>query len=92
MSVQSTIEEKLTEALNPEFLEVINQSHEHAGHAHGATDSHFMAVIVTSSFDGVRMVARHQQVYKILANEMNNPIHALVLKTYTAEEWKKQNG
>ncbi len=92
MSVQSILENKLTEGLQPEFLEVTNESHEHAGHAHGATDSHFKAVIVSSAFEGVRMVARHQQVYKILAAEINNPVHALVLKTYTCEEWQKQNG
>ncbi|EGH00065.1 Cell division protein BolA [gamma proteobacterium IMCC2047] len=92
MSVQSTIENKLNEALKPAFLEVVNESHQHAGHAHGSTDSHFKAVIVSSAFDGVGMVARHQHVYKILAEMMNNPIHALVLKTYTAEEWQKQQG
>lgn len=91
MSVQNIIESKLTDALNPEFLEVVNESHKHAGHAHGSTDSHFLAVIVSSAFEGVRMVARHQQVYQILGNEMDNPIHALALKTYTAEEWQKRN-
>ena len=88
MSVQSTIENKLTQELNPEFLEVINQSSEHAGHLHGKTDSHFKVVIVSSAFTDVRPVARHQKVYKILEEEMNNPIHALVLQTYTREEWK----
>lgn len=90
MSVQSTIENKITEQLSPEFLEVINQSHEHAGHAHGSTDSHFKAVIVTNSFDGLGMVKRHQLVYKILAEELLSPVHALVLKTYTPDEWQKQ--
>lgn len=90
MSVQSSIENKIVKELNPEFLEVINQSHEHAGHAHGSTDSHFKAVIVSAGFDGLGMVKRHQLIYKILAEELQNPVHALVLKTYTPAEWAKQ--
>jgi len=90
MSIQSTIEEKLTQELNPEFLEVINQSHEHAGHLHGKTDSHFKVTIVSSAFTDVRPVARHQIIYKILAEEMNNPVHALVLQTFTREEWRQK--
>lgn len=89
MSVQSTIAHKLTEQLNPEFLEIINQSAEHAGHLHGETDSHFKVTIVSSAFTDMRPVARHQKIYKILEVEMNNPVHALVLKTYTREEWNK---
>lgn len=89
MSVQSTIESKLTKALDPEFLEVVNQSHEHAGHQHGSTDSHFMVVIVSSQFDGISRVARHQLVYRILSEELQSPVHALVVKTYTPDEWLK---
>jgi len=89
MSVQTNIENKLTQQLNPEFLEVINQSHEHAGHAHGSVDSHYKVVVVSNSFDGQRMVARHQQIYKILAEELEGPVHALVLQTLTTEEWQQ---
>lgn len=90
MSVQTTIENKLNQQLKPHFLEVINQSHEHAGHLHGDVDSHFKIVIVANAFNGKRMVSRHQMIYKILAEELESPVHALVLKTLTQEEWQKE--
>ncbi len=90
MSVQTIIESKLTQELSPVFLDIENQSHEHAGHAHGDVESHFKVVIATAAFEGKRMVARHQMVYKILAEEMNNPVHALVLQTLTQDEWQSR--
>ncbi len=90
MSVQATIESKLTQELSPEFLEVINQSHEHAGHQHGDVDSHYKVVIVSAAFNNMRPVARHQQIYKTLAEELRSPVHALALQTFTPEEWQQR--
>jgi BolA protein len=90
MSVQKIMESKLAAELSPQVLEVINESHEHAGHLHGGTDTHFKVIIVSSVFEGVRSVARHQMIYKILADEMNNPVHALVMQLYTPGEWQQR--
>ena len=87
MSVQTTIETIITEQLPNEHLEVINESHEHAGHAHGATDSHFKVIIVSAEFEGMRLVARQQVIYKILADMINKPVHALAMQTFTPQEW-----
>lgn len=85
MSVQQTIEDKIHGALCPDHLEVINESHMHAVPPNSET--HFKLVIVASAFEGQRQVQRHQQVYRLLADELNAGVHALALHTYVPEEW-----
>jgi len=81
---QAIIEQKLA-VLSPEFLRVDNESHMHSG---PATDSHFKVTLVSSEFDGVRTVARHQKVYAILKDELAGPVHALSLHLHTPHEWQ----
>jgi acid stress-induced BolA-like protein IbaG/YrbA len=49
---------------------------------------HFFATIVSDSFAGKRLIARHQLVYAALGDRMRAEIHALSMKTLTPEEWK----
>jgi len=88
MRIVKLIEEKLTEALQPKQLDVIDESHLHAGHggARPEGETHFRVVIVSALFEGESRVARHRMVTKVLAAEMNNPIHALALKTLSPKE------
>jgi len=51
------------------------------------TDSHFKVVIVSSDFEGKRLLQRHRAINKVLADELANHIHALALHTYTEQEW-----
>jgi acid stress-induced BolA-like protein IbaG/YrbA len=51
---------------------------------------HFFATIVSSQFDGKRLVARHQLVYQALGDRMREQIHALSMKTLTPAEWASQ--
>jgi len=88
MSIQQQIENHLAEQLAPSFLEVNNESDQHNVPANSET--HFRVVIVSENFDGKRLVARHQQVYKALAAELEGPVHALALHTYTAQEWSER--
>mgnify|MGYP000662688413 CR=1 FL=1 len=90
MSVQQVIETKISQQLLTEHLEVINESHEHAGHAYGGEETHFKVIVVSAEFEGQRKVARQQRIYQILENEMNNPVHALAMQTLTPEEWKNR--
>ncbi len=90
MSVQTTIEKKLTDQLTPSILEVVNESYQHAGHQHAATDSHFKVTVVSDVFEGMRKVARHQKIYQILADELVSPVHALVIQEYTPLEWQQR--
>ncbi len=48
---------------------------------------HFDAVIVSAEFEGKRLVARHQLVYKALGDRMREEVHALSMKTLTPAEY-----
>jgi len=90
MSVQSTIETKLSNALAPNHLEVLNESHMHS--VPPGSESHFKLIIVSDAFDGASRVARHQKVNGVLADELRTVIHALSMETYTANEWEEREG
>lgn len=82
MSVENSIREKLTEAFNPDSLEVENDSHRHAGHAGspGTGESHFRVAIVSKKFTGLSRVECHRLVNETLAAELAGPVHALSIK------------
>jgi BolA protein len=88
MTVAQTIHEKLTEALAPTALEVIDESHKHAGHrgARPEGETHFHVIVASEKFDGMMRVARQRLVYGILADELAGPVHALSLETRTPAE------
>ena len=73
--------------LKPTSLTLIDNSHQHAGHAGNDMDgeSHFQVEIVAEAFDGLNIVKRHQLVYMILG-EIMPQIHALQIKAQTPEE------
>ncbi|GHC50762.1 BolA family transcriptional regulator [Alcaligenes faecalis] len=50
--------------------------------------SHFEALIVSAAFEGKRLIARHQLVYKALGDRMKAEIHALSMRTLTPDEYK----
>lgn len=85
MNMQQTIIQKLENALSPEHLEVINESHMH--NVPEGSESHFKVVIVSNDFRDKMLVARHRLVNKALEDEMKGGIHALALHTLTMEEW-----
>jgi BolA protein len=84
------IEAKLRQAFAPDHLELIDESHQHAGHA-GAREGkgHFRALIVSSRFEGLSPVAAQRLVYTELADEMQRDIHALAMKLYTPSRWRE---
>lgn len=86
MKIQQSIQNKLHSRFSPSHLEVINESHMHNVPANSET--HFKVVLVSSEFEGLRKVPRHQQVYQTLTEELEGEVHALALHTYTAEEWE----
>ena len=87
MSIQSVIEQKLQTEFNPQQLEVTNESFMH--NVPPGSETHFKVVLVSDAFAGKRPVARHQAVYKALAEELAGPVHALALHTYTGAEWQE---
>ena len=88
MSVTSTIRAKLTRAFAPTRLDVINESHLHAGHRNspGTGESHFRVVVVSPLFAGKSRLARHRLVNEALAAERKGKIHALALELHAPEE------
>lgn len=90
MTVQRTIEEKITASLAPVHLEVVNESHKH--NVPAGSQSHFKVVIVCGGFEGKSLLQRHQAVNAILADELKRDIHALSMETLTAGEWQDRNG
>ncbi|MDT8428609.1 MAG: BolA/IbaG family iron-sulfur metabolism protein [Pseudomonadales bacterium] len=85
MKTQQSMENKLGDALMPLFMEVCNESHQHAG---PATESHFRITVVSEVFNGLSAVKRHQRIYALLSEQLNSGVHALALHTYTPEEWQ----
>ena len=88
MQIRSTLIAKLTGALSPTRLEVVDESARHAGHA-GARpegETHFRVTVVSGSFRGLSRVARQRLVYGVLADELTGHVHALALTTLTPEE------
>ena len=81
------IREKLTAALSPDQLDIIDESHLHAGHpgARGG-GGHFNVTIVSTAFEGENLLARHRMVYDALGDAMKSEIHALSIKAKTPGE------
>lgn len=71
----------IEKALKPSRLEVIDDSHLHAGHA-GAKGGlgHFTLIIQTEAFEGKRIVQKHRLIYDALGDMMETDIHALSIK------------
>ena len=88
MSLESTITQKLEDALHPQHLEVINESHMH--NVPPGSESHFKVTIVTDEFNGKMLVARHRMINALLADELQGQIHALALHTLTPTEWAEK--
>lgn len=90
MSVQTSIENKLIEALSPVHLEVINESHSHSVPRNSET--HFKVVAVTPDFASHSRIQRHRRVNELLAHELQTGVHALSLQLYTPDEWTARGG
>jgi BolA protein len=87
MDRRARIEAKLRERLEAVHVEVIDESHLHAGHAGAAAGGgHFRALVVAGCFSGANAVARQRQVYAALGEEMGGEIHALSIVAQTPEE------
>ncbi len=82
MSVADRIHEKLTKTFAPASLEVIDESHLHAGHVGARPDgeTHFRVRMTASDFAGKSRVDRQRAVNAALAEELAGPVHALAME------------
>jgi BolA protein len=88
MRVEEQITIKLRQAFAPVALEVVNDSHRHAGHAGSPQtgESHFTIKVVSASFAGKSRLERHRMVNDVLAEELKGRIHALAISALAPEE------
>jgi BolA protein len=89
MKIQPSIESKINAEFLPSYFLVENESHMHSVPANSET--HFKLTLVSDEFLNKRKVARHQAVYKTLAQELAGEVHALTMHLYTLEEWAQVN-
>jgi len=81
MQTAHTIEKKLTEAFTPQSLKVVDESHQHEGHAghRPGGQTHFRVYIVSQAFKGKTRVERHRMINAILSDELSGGVHALAI-------------
>lgn len=80
--VRQQIIEKLTQAFAPDSLDVIDESHLHAGHSgwREGGETHFRVKISAQAFASKMLVQRHRMINEVLADELAGPVHALAIK------------
>jgi BolA protein len=81
MSVQHSITQKLTAAFRPDSLSVLDESHQHEGHAghRPGGETHFRVYIVAPAFAGRSRLERHRMINAALAAELAGRVHALAI-------------
>lgn len=83
----SMIRERLTRALNPEKLDIVDESAKHAGHAGAASGGgHYIVTIVSKAFENKSLIQRHRLVYDAVDDMMHTEIHALSIQASTPDE------
>ena len=91
MDRRAWLEERLRSAIEPEHLEIEDESARHAGHAGAAEGGgHFRVTIVSAAFRGKDRIARQRAVYSAVTGGMPTIVHALALRTLTPEEWSEK--
>ncbi len=81
MPVRDVITEKLAAAFAPQSLQVVDESHQHVGHAghRPEGESHFRVYIVAGTFKGKTRLERHRMINETLQRELAGGIHALAI-------------
>lgn len=91
MTIADRLADDLRTALAAEHVAVQDESARHRGHAGALEGGHFDAVIVSARFAGLGRVERHRLVYAALGDLRERRVHALALRTFTPEEWRRQD-
>jgi BolA protein len=86
--IAARIRRKLNGRLAPTVLDVRDESHLHAGHAGARAEgeTHFRLTVVSAAFAGKTRIERHRLVHDLLAEELEERVHALTLTARTPEE------
>lgn len=86
--IRSILEQKF----KPVSMEVVDESHLHAGHmeAEEGTSTHFRVTIVSEKFEGLLPIKQHKLIYTALEQQFNEGLHALALTTIKPSKWLKK--
>ncbi len=76
--MKAKIELLLTEAFKPVFLQVVDESHKHAGHAGASQGGHYQVTIGSKAFEGKKLLESHRMIYQVL-EPVKSSIHALAI-------------
>jgi BolA protein len=81
MQTVDLISQKLTEAFSPQSLKVVDESHQHEGHAghRPGGQTHFRVYIVSEAFKGKTRIERHRMINGKLSDELAGGVHALAI-------------
>ena len=90
-NTEKEIREILEQEFQPLHLEVIDESHLHAGHMgyKEGVSTHFRVTIVSEKFEGLMPIKQHKLVNAALKEQLEGPVHALAIKTIKASKWSK---
>ena len=80
------IESRLA-VLTPQHIDIIDDSAQHAGHAGARSGGgHYQLTIISPTFSGQNIVARHRAIYQALGDLMQTRVHALSITAYSPDE------
>jgi BolA protein len=85
----ASLERKLRAAFAPRFLEIVNESHLHAGHHasfDGRGETHLRVRIVADAFAGMGRLARHRAIHALAGEELAAGLHALAIEAKSPAE------
>lgn len=83
--VERAIKTKLISSLEPQHLEVHNESHMHA--VPPGAESHFRVLVVSLRFEGLSLIKRHRLINEALRDELSSSVHALAIQAKTPQQW-----
>ncbi|GJQ74716.1 hypothetical protein Trydic_g21567 [Trypoxylus dichotomus] len=84
--VEESIRDKLTKSLNPNHINVINESYMH--NVPEGSETHFKVLVVSEKFKDLPLIKRHRLINDILKDELQSGVHALSIMAKTPEQWE----
>ncbi|MGB1800626.1 MAG: BolA family protein [Gammaproteobacteria bacterium] len=82
----AAIKERINEQLQPIQLDIVDESHLHAGHSGHGGAGHFAVTLTAEAFNGKKLIERHRMVYLAVDDLMKTEIHALSIKAISTDE------
>ncbi|XP_045597798.1 bolA-like protein 1 isoform X3 [Procambarus clarkii] len=86
--VESTLRNKLEEALHPTHIEIMNESYMH--NVPPGSETHFKVLVVSEAFNDLSLIKRHRLVNATLSEELKKGVHALSIVARTPAQWAKE--